>query len=162
MAGGPNSAFYQSIRTKKAIISVCKRWWQVGLEILYEDVVFHHIGQIPALVRTLEAHSKLGKLVKKLTVRCFVPSGYIRLFEEQLRRVFGYCPFATRIFYSPLHSFNPPFPLSFEETLYIPTSKAHSHCMWDSCAFRQTCRSIGIMQDADMVILSTLNIWLIA
>ena len=40
------------------------------------------------------------------------------LFEEQLCRVVGYCPFATRIFYSPLHSwsstsmtFNPPPPL---------------------------------------------------
>lgn len=103
MAGGQNSAFCQSIRIKKAIIGVCKSWWQIGLKILYEDFVFHYIGQISPLAYTLEAHSGLRKLVKKLTVRCFVPSECIRLFEEQLRRVVGYCPFITGTIYSPLH-----------------------------------------------------------
>lgn len=116
MAGGHDSPFHQSVRTKKAIIEVCKRWWHVGLRILYEDVVFHHIGQIPALARTLEANCNLGKLVRTLTVRCFIPSGYNRLFDEELQRVFHYCPFTIQVVYSPLH------PLGLQYFGQIPAS----------------------------------------
>lgn len=137
IAGGRNSPFYQSVRTKKAIIGVCKRWWHVGLEILYKDVVFHHIGQIPALARTLEANCDLGKLVKSIIVRCFVPPGYNRLFDEELRRVFNYCPLATHIVYSPLHSSGLPYFGLIPDTvltsldgalLNLPSKLTHIEC----------------------------------
>lgn len=103
MAGGQNTPFHQSVRTKKAITGVCKSWRRVGLEFLYEDIVFHHIGQIAVLIRILEANCELGKLVKSVTIYCFIPPGYDRLFKDQLRRIFDYCPLATCLNYFPLH-----------------------------------------------------------
>ncbi|KLO08351.1 hypothetical protein SCHPADRAFT_944534 [Schizopora paradoxa] len=48
-----NGLWDTDLRTKKAIIRVCKTWRDVGLEGLYHRVSLRYIGQLCALVRTL-------------------------------------------------------------------------------------------------------------
>ena len=81
------------MQTKRSIITVCRRWWQVGAEMLYEEVVLRRFGQIPASVRTLENPKvNLGNFIKKVDIQCFVPIGYLSLYEAELRRIFDRCP----------------------------------------------------------------------
>ncbi|KII93123.1 hypothetical protein PLICRDRAFT_380919 [Plicaturopsis crispa FD-325 SS-3] len=52
--GGPDSPWSLTLRTKKSFVLVCKAWWSVAMDILYEDVTFRRPGQISAFLRTLE------------------------------------------------------------------------------------------------------------
>ncbi|KAJ7719453.1 hypothetical protein B0H16DRAFT_1474947 [Mycena metata] len=61
-----NSIYSLDLTAKLSILAVCKDWYQVGTEILYEDVHLHRIGQLPAFVRALEGHAGLGDLVTRI------------------------------------------------------------------------------------------------
>ena len=76
---------------------VCKQWNIVGTELLYEKVVFHRVGQISALARTLQGNTSLGKLIKSVDVRCFVPSGYITLVKADLGFILHRCPHLVQL-----------------------------------------------------------------
>ncbi|KAJ7761085.1 hypothetical protein B0H16DRAFT_1719779 [Mycena metata] len=65
-----NSIYSLDLTAKLSILAVCKDWYQVGTEILYEDVHLHRIGQLPAFVRALEGHAGLGDLVRRLDLSC--------------------------------------------------------------------------------------------
>src|ERR1700691_1480708 len=52
---GPQSPWCQSLRSKKALVSVCKAWWCAGVDMLYAEIVLRRVGQVPALIRTLES-----------------------------------------------------------------------------------------------------------
>jgi hypothetical protein len=89
------------MRMKRSIIEVCRQWWQVGMEMFYEEVVFRHFGQIPALVRTLENSTvDIGGLIKKIDIRCFIPVGYFSLYQAELRRIFERCPRVVHVNFS--------------------------------------------------------------
>ena len=81
---------------------VSRQWNTVATEMMYEKVVFHRVGQISALARTLESNASLGRLIKNVEIRCFVPSGYISLIQNDLRFIFDKCPRLVRL---DLHEF---------------------------------------------------------
>jgi hypothetical protein len=67
-------------------------WHAVGAELLYEDVVFRRIGQIPAFIRTLDTSTWISSdLVKKITISAYVPRRYGRSCSEHLQRIFSRC-----------------------------------------------------------------------
>ena len=71
------------------------------MEMFYEEVVFRHFGQIPALVRTLENSTvDIGGLIKKIDIRCFIPVGYFSLYQAELRRIFERCPRVVHVNFS--------------------------------------------------------------
>ncbi|KDQ55694.1 hypothetical protein JAAARDRAFT_326560 [Jaapia argillacea MUCL 33604] len=90
---GPESPWSQALRDRKSILEVCKFWRDVGQEFLYRNVALRRIGQLPALVYTLESsETSLGALVKDLTLSCVVPKQCTSLFEEALGRLLNRCP----------------------------------------------------------------------
>ncbi|OBZ65851.1 hypothetical protein A0H81_14091 [Grifola frondosa] len=71
LIGGSNSGWMQAMRTKKSFPLVCRGWFEVGMEILYEDIVLLRIGQIAALADTLETSCYcVSDLIKGLQLRC--------------------------------------------------------------------------------------------
>src|ERR1700761_4840410 len=66
---------------KRAITGVCKTWYRIGVEFLYENVMLRSIGQLPAFVRTLETRRELGSFVRRLDVSCMIPLGYSLLYS---------------------------------------------------------------------------------
>ncbi|CAL1716884.1 unnamed protein product [Somion occarium] len=73
LSHGPLSPWCQAIRAKKALGLVCTYWHMVATPILYEDVVFRRVGQIPAFARTLRSRPYVAQFVKGLTFSCEVP-----------------------------------------------------------------------------------------
>ncbi|KIM85054.1 hypothetical protein PILCRDRAFT_379983 [Piloderma croceum F 1598] len=61
---GSDSPWCEALRMKKSIVWVCKAWWQVGLELLYEEISMRRIGQNSALLRTLNANNDIGHMIK--------------------------------------------------------------------------------------------------
>jgi len=109
IAGGPESPWCQALRMKKSIVGVSRAWCEVGIEVLYKDVAFRRIGQISALLRTLEARpDDFRNLVRGITVNCFVPRGYAALFHTELKRIFEHCPRVAHFAFNP--SFSSPLP----------------------------------------------------
>ena len=106
---GSNSPWCECIRMRKSIIGVCKAWWKVGVELLYQEICIRRVGQIPALLRTLDSNNDIGNLIKTIEISCFIPSGYLSVFSADLGHIFNYCPrvaeltFAARAYDSPLH-----------------------------------------------------------
>jgi hypothetical protein len=140
-SAGPNSPWCLTMRTKKSIIAVCRRWWQVGVEMFYEEVVFRQFGQIPALVRTLEDPMvNIGNLIKKIDIRCFIPIGYSSLYEAELRRVFEHCPRVARVNFSV--SASPADP---------STSPLRAHCVFRYLALQSIISKLTHLQCGPMV-----------
>jgi hypothetical protein len=54
----------QSAEDAEGIVMVSRQWNTVRTEMMYEKVVFHRVGQISALARTLESNASLGSLIK--------------------------------------------------------------------------------------------------
>ncbi|KAJ7287091.1 hypothetical protein C8J57DRAFT_1215374 [Mycena rebaudengoi] len=98
-----HSIFCCDLRMKMSIMGVCKSWHQIGIELLYENVVLRRIGQLPAFVRALEGCVGLGALVSRLNLSCFVPRGYSLLFQRETQNLIKLCPQLVHI------TFNPPF-----------------------------------------------------
>ncbi|KAJ7488309.1 hypothetical protein FB451DRAFT_1529584 [Mycena latifolia] len=89
------------VRTKLAIVGVCKTWHHLGLELLYESVILQQIGQLPAFVRALEAREGLRALVRHLEISCFLPRGYFRLYDEETKKLFALCPNLSHFAFTP-------------------------------------------------------------
>ena len=94
---GSDSPWCEALRMKKSIVRVCKAWWKVGSELLYEEISMRRIGQIPALLRTLDANNSIGDMIKNLEISCFIPAGYLSLFQVDLARIFALCFRITRL-----------------------------------------------------------------
>ncbi|KAF9235077.1 hypothetical protein BU15DRAFT_26793, partial [Melanogaster broomeanus] len=94
---GPFSAWCQKLRQLKYFVLVCRWWRDVGIDLLYRDVVIRRIGQIPALLRSLEANPMLGPMVRSLRVDCFVPRGYNLVFEGGLNQIYAFCTQNTHL-----------------------------------------------------------------
>lgn len=73
---GPNSAWCQTMTTKRSLMQVCKLWRSVGAEFLYEEVVIRRFTQLTCLLATLknvETTIDFGYLIKTVEIQCFVP-----------------------------------------------------------------------------------------
>ncbi|KAJ7162064.1 hypothetical protein C8R46DRAFT_342911 [Mycena filopes] len=97
----PLDVSYTDLRTKLAILSVCKSWNRVGTELLYERVTLRRILQLPVFVRALETREGLGALVRHLDLDCFVPHGYALLYEAETARIAELCPNLVHVGVSP-------------------------------------------------------------
>ncbi|KIJ63980.1 hypothetical protein HYDPIDRAFT_28873 [Hydnomerulius pinastri MD-312] len=94
---GPSSAWSQTLRQLKSFVLVCRTWWDVGINLLYCHVIIRRIGQLPALLRSLEANPKLGSIVRTLQIDCFVPHGYHLIFEYALAQIWASFIHNTRL-----------------------------------------------------------------
>ena len=54
IAVGSSSRWALLLRLRKSVVLVCRTWYIAGIHDLYEHVYIHRVGQLPALVRTLE------------------------------------------------------------------------------------------------------------
>lgn len=102
---GPDSPWCQALRSKKALVLVCRAWWHASVDLLYNEIAIRRVGQIAALTRTLESpQNDLQNLVKTVAIICYIPENYIPYAESAIQRLLDLCPSicATRI-YAPAH-----------------------------------------------------------
>ncbi|KAK7046457.1 hypothetical protein R3P38DRAFT_3257813 [Favolaschia claudopus] len=112
------------LETKLTIIQVCKTWYRIGLEFLYESVVLHSIGQLPSFVMALEARPSVGSFVRRLEIDYWVPQGYNALHEAEIQKAFQLCRNLTHFAFNPLVV---PYTQLYHLSLpSIPTSPANS------------------------------------
>ncbi|KAF7343848.1 F-box domain-containing protein [Mycena sanguinolenta] len=99
----PPAGWSADLCTKLSIIRVCKEWYRIGLEFLYESVTLHWIGQLPAFVQALEtlADGGVGAFVQYLQVEYWVPRGYHKLHNTELKKIFKLCPRLTHLAFNP-------------------------------------------------------------
>ncbi|KII93138.1 hypothetical protein PLICRDRAFT_35318 [Plicaturopsis crispa FD-325 SS-3] len=90
--GGPDSPWSLTLRTKKSFVLVCKAWWSVAMDILYEDVTFRRPGQISAFLRTLETSAfDVESSVRKIKVCAFIPRESTDAIKSDLTAVLSRC-----------------------------------------------------------------------
>ena len=90
---GPESAWSQSLRLKKSLVLVCKAWWYAGVKLLYADIVLRRMGQLAALVCTLEnPNNDLETVVGTIRATFFIPDAYVVLAQNTLNRLIDCCP----------------------------------------------------------------------
>ncbi|KAJ7155256.1 hypothetical protein C8R46DRAFT_1296669 [Mycena filopes] len=91
----PGLVWSSDVLTKLAFLRVCKMWYRIMLELLYENVELRQIGQLVALTRTLEDRPELGVLVRSLKF-CYAPNlRYLALHGTEIKTLFALCPGVT-------------------------------------------------------------------
>lgn len=102
---GPDSPWCQAVRFKKALIQVCRAWWHAAVHLLYNEVVIRRVGQIAALIRTLESpQNDLQILVKTVAFICYIPENYISYSETAIQRLLNLCPsICATCIHAPTH-----------------------------------------------------------
>ena len=103
----PESTWSEEYEVKRTIVAVCKLWRDVGLGLLYDEVVIRRVDSLPALLRTIVAPSTyIGELIKKIAISCVVPFGDdLMAFEQCVKRIVAHCPSLCRLTIHP--SFHP-------------------------------------------------------
>ncbi|TFK48039.1 hypothetical protein OE88DRAFT_596831 [Heliocybe sulcata] len=101
---GPNSPWSRMVRDQKSVVRVCKSWWAVGVEFLYKHVALRRVGQIPALLRTLEetTDAQLSSMISSIIVGCAVPDICSDAFTASLDCLLAKCPRLSMVTYAPL------------------------------------------------------------
>ncbi|KAJ7129024.1 hypothetical protein C8R43DRAFT_691233 [Mycena crocata] len=96
---GPESPWCQSVQAKIALTNVCWTWYRVGVNILYEDIAFRTVGQVSALLRTLNSPTSIdfGRMVRQIGVHCLIPEGFSTIFETDLNSVVARTPMLTSV-----------------------------------------------------------------
>ncbi|KAH7912122.1 hypothetical protein BJ138DRAFT_829573 [Hygrophoropsis aurantiaca] len=92
---GPRSPWSLALRTKKTLVSVCKTWYNVGIHLLYRQIVLRRFPQIYFLLQSLDLNSDLGPMIKDITVSCFVLCDDSPLVKSELNRLLNYCPLVS-------------------------------------------------------------------
>ncbi|RPD81471.1 hypothetical protein L226DRAFT_608695 [Lentinus tigrinus ALCF2SS1-7] len=88
------NTWLNGLRTKKALTLVCEAWSAPATTVLYEEIVFRRVGQIPALADTLrgENGSRLAALVQSISmVTCAIWPFCAEVAEEDLAYILGQC-----------------------------------------------------------------------
>jgi len=103
----PGSTWSEEYEVKRTIVAVCKLWRDIGLGLLYGEVVIRRVDSLPALLRTIVAPSTdIRELIKKIAISCVVPfSEDLTAFEQCVKRIVAYCPSLSRLTIDP--SFHP-------------------------------------------------------
>jgi len=105
---GPESPWCLSMQTKRGFVAVCKRWYHIGMPILYEEVVLRRMTQLPALLRTVELpDANFGHLVKRVDIKCYVPPDELPFLDSQFLRLFDKCPNVVWVGYDAITSPEP-------------------------------------------------------
>jgi hypothetical protein len=97
---GPASPEYN---IKRMIVAVCRRWWDVGIELLYKEVVIRRADCLAFLLRTLVAPgSRVGRLITRMVISCIVPfEDDLIVFEESMKHVIANCPSLSNLVFDP-------------------------------------------------------------
>ncbi|OCH92842.1 hypothetical protein OBBRIDRAFT_824478 [Obba rivulosa] len=70
----PSPAWSRALRTKKALMQVCKAWYSLALPYLYESIVLDLSRQVLALARTIrESQSDIAPLIKHVHFILSIP-----------------------------------------------------------------------------------------
>ncbi|KAI0757939.1 hypothetical protein C8Q74DRAFT_289204 [Fomes fomentarius] len=89
---GPRNPWLIQLRTKKALVLVCKAWSAPATVVLYDNIVLRRMGQISALANTLLKHSKLAVLVRSLCLEsCVILQHCADAAREDLGSGVGWC-----------------------------------------------------------------------
>lgn len=97
LACGPLSAWSLAQRTKKSLVLVCKFWRKISTPLLYREIHLRRIGQVAALLNTLQSNGRLGEMIVDINISCHVMPQYFVMFDEALLRILGMSPNATRL-----------------------------------------------------------------
>ncbi|PAV16839.1 hypothetical protein PNOK_0690300 [Pyrrhoderma noxium] len=123
IGGTEHVPWFEYVRNLKPFSSVCSSWRAAVMPMLYECVYLFQIGQLPALIRTLEdssenheeghknASSELdhtseqftghGVWIKHIQIAFFVPRVWINLFRMEVLRLLSLCPSLQSMIYRP-------------------------------------------------------------
>ncbi|KAH7885899.1 hypothetical protein F5I97DRAFT_1876296 [Phlebopus sp. FC_14] len=85
---GPNSAWCQATQTKRAIVLVCKFWYDIALDLLYKRGTFRRLGQMGHFVAALTNNPRLPPLVESIHVASHLLGPY----DTALNQLFRLCP----------------------------------------------------------------------
>ena len=88
----------------ETIVAVCRQWWYLGIESLYNHIIIRCVNNLAALLRTVNASagSRVGRLVKELVIVCLVMFGDdLTLFEASLEQVIVNCPSLSTLVVGP-------------------------------------------------------------
>lgn len=95
---GDQSPWSQSLRLMKSITLVCRSWYHVGVQFLYENICIRRFPQLQHLHETLAALEtssslkNLAILVKSLDIQCHIPQLFASEFDSTLRAIMKLCP----------------------------------------------------------------------
>ncbi|KLO08349.1 hypothetical protein SCHPADRAFT_612414 [Schizopora paradoxa] len=109
---GNASPWSQDLRTKKALVRVCKSWCRIASSFLYDRVYLHRIGQLVALVKVLEGTSQgdgekssYGHLVHHIHGRLYVPKHWENAYFKYTARLLEICNTAQTFAWAPVWQF---------------------------------------------------------
>ncbi|KAJ7723669.1 hypothetical protein B0H16DRAFT_1737112 [Mycena metata] len=108
---GPDSPWCSSMVTKRALVLVCRSWYNAGIDLLYRTITIRRVPGIQALLSALVENPLLGGFVRSITIACFVPRTYRATIHPDLTRLIRLCPALTSLNHLP--PFPPPKPFRF-------------------------------------------------
>lgn len=91
---GTCSTWSKSLRVKKVLVRVCKSWRGITLPFLYRRIYLLRVGQLCALVRTLEESTKLGgygPLVRDIEAHFYVHPSWEGVYFKNIVRLMEIC-----------------------------------------------------------------------
>ncbi|KAJ7690732.1 hypothetical protein B0H17DRAFT_586886 [Mycena rosella] len=103
---GPQSPWCQAVLAKLSLTSVCRDWYRVAKDMLYEDIAFRSVGQVSALFRTLKNQTAVdfGRMIRHIGVHCIILEEYSTVFHNDVKNVVARTPRLTSV------TFNSPWP----------------------------------------------------
>ncbi len=89
-----DSPWSTTLRMKKAIVCVCKKWRTVAIPDLYRRVYLHRIGQLCALVKMLKEYSGAGysSWVHHVHGQFYVHPSWEAVYFKSVVRLLSLCP----------------------------------------------------------------------
>ena len=89
---GPRNPWLDSLRTKKALVLVCKAWSPPATELLYAGIVLRRMGHISALANTLRENHNLASLVRAVRIdMCVVLTHCTEVVREDFEYILTQC-----------------------------------------------------------------------
>ncbi|KAJ6599704.1 hypothetical protein DFH09DRAFT_1355819 [Mycena vulgaris] len=91
-----NTAWHESMLSKKGLVSVCRDWYLRGTSHLYRNIIIKDLHTLDLLSRTLTAQPHLGGFVRTITFTIRVELFWDEVYED-LARIFTLCPKLVRV-----------------------------------------------------------------
>ncbi|KII93040.1 hypothetical protein PLICRDRAFT_170836 [Plicaturopsis crispa FD-325 SS-3] len=144
-AGGHNSSWCMTLRTKKALVLVCKLWRNTATNILYEEVMFRRPEQIVAFLRALDSSRlDLRTRVRRVGFLCAVPEESATSILDGLSEVLDRCDRVESLTWDPCYLEETPGDtrhISPARPLICPADLTHLEC-GESVNFEDLCAGL--------------------
>lgn len=121
----PTSPWIEDLKMRKALTQVCKRWRQIALQFLYQDVTLNRVGQVFAFAWTVQSSSSIiAPLVRSISFICpHIPNHLRALVSNSATKILKYCHQVTALRFGPefLNHYlqKATFDLSVDDELFI-------------------------------------------